>query len=70
LPATYPPPPSNYPPGYPPPTKTVSKTGLSAMGTTVHLILTFVTCGCWGIVWFFHWLFTRQKTTTYHHRPM
>lgn len=40
-----------------------SRTRITGGAHTMHLILTICTCGLWGIVWFFHWLFTRSKTT-------
>ena len=41
----------------------VAKKRITGGAHTVHLILTICTCGLWGFVWFFHWLFTRSKTT-------
>ncbi|MEU8003196.1 hypothetical protein AB0B66_18725 [Catellatospora sp. NPDC049111] len=59
----YPPHPPQAPPyGYP--QRQVSKSGISAMGTATHLVLTVFTCGCWGVVWFLHWLMTQNKTVT------
>lgn len=41
----------------------VAKKRITGGAHTVHLVLTICTCGMWGFVWFFHWLFTRSKTT-------
>lgn len=54
------------PPQYvyaPPPGPSVAKKRITGGAHSVHLVLTVCTCGVWGIVWFFHWLFTRSKTT-------
>jgi hypothetical protein len=54
-----------YPPEPPhQPRRVVTKSGISGMGIGVHLILTICTGGCWGVVWFLHWLFTRNKQVT------
>lgn len=50
----------------PPHGQYVTQGGISPTGHTVHAVLTVVTCGAWGLVWFVHWLATRtRRTTTY-----
>jgi hypothetical protein len=51
-------------PEYQGPRKIVERGGIGGMAITTHIILTICTGGCWGVVWFLHWLFTRSKRTT------
>lgn len=44
--------------------KQVSRKKVGGAAHSVHLVMTVCTCGVWGFVWFFHWLFTRSKTVT------
>lgn len=44
--------------------KVVTRGGVSGTGHSIHLILTFCTCGLWAPIWFLHWLLTRSKTVT------
>lgn len=36
------------------------RSGISVAGHLVHATLTLFSCGVWGLVWFAHWLATRQ----------
>ncbi|MFC7330806.1 MULTISPECIES: hypothetical protein [Nocardiopsidaceae] len=46
--------------------------GLGGCSHTVHLTLTVLTCGAWGLVWFCWWLFRvvipRRKVTKQYYR--
>jgi hypothetical protein len=67
------PPHGSYGPQYQPqPRKSVSKhRGLSARSHSFHLLLTFLTCGIWGLlVWFPLWVFrliVRRRKVTRHY---
>ncbi|MET8145901.1 hypothetical protein ABZU32_36830 [Sphaerisporangium sp. NPDC005288] len=62
-----------YPPPPPGPRKIVTKQrGLSAGSHTLHLVLTILTCGLWGLfvwlpLWIFRMIVRRKQVTKYHY---